>query len=115
MQHWLIGQGCPITKMALEVAQALRPQVVGFCTMLPISAGLAEVDAVFIDPGVWRRGIGRLLLIETERRAAMAGVNTLCVTPGGHAVSFYRALGFQHAGKVATEFGSAERLTKKLE
>ncbi|MCY1321210.1 hypothetical protein D9M68_181920 [compost metagenome] len=51
----------------------------------------------------------------SSRRAAMAGVNTLCVTPGGHAVSFYRALGFQHAGKVATEFGSAERLTKKLE
>ncbi len=92
----------------------LDGEVVGFCTMLPRSAEVAEVDAVFIDPGAWRQGIGRMLLIEAERRAAHAGIRTLGVTSGGYAVSFYQALGFRLSGTEMTDFGPADRLTKDV-
>lgn len=65
--------GIAVENIAHTLVAECDGQVVGFCTVLPRSADVAEVDAVFIDPGAWRQGIGRLLLIEATRRAAGAG------------------------------------------
>jgi GNAT superfamily N-acetyltransferase len=75
---------------------------------------VAEVDAVFIDPGAWRQGIGRMLLSEAEQSAADAGVRLLAVTSGGYAVRFYQALGFRLSGTEMTDFGPADRLVKGI-
>ncbi|OCP32352.1 MULTISPECIES: GNAT family N-acetyltransferase [unclassified Ensifer] len=106
--------GIVVENIAHTLVAERDGQVVGFCTVLPRSADVAEVDAVFIDPGAWRQGIGRLLLIEAMRRAAGAGIKTLGVTSGGYAVSFYQALGFQLSGSEMTDFGPAARLIKEL-
>lgn len=106
--------GIAAENIAHSLVAELDGEVVGFCTVLPTSADVAEVDAVFIDPKTWRRGIGRMLLIEAERRAAQSGIRTLGVTSGGHAVSFYQALGFRLSGTEMTDFGPADRLTKDI-
>lgn len=95
------------------VAEA-NGEVIGFCTVLPISSESAELDAIFVDPSAWRRGIGTLLLAEAEQRASSAGALKMWVTSGGYAISFYRSLGFQSAGMEITDFGPAERLVKEL-
>lgn len=101
--------------IAYSLVAEMDGEIVGFCTVLPGSATVGEVDAVFIDPDAWRQGIGRLLLSEAENLAADAGMKSLAVTSGGHAVSFYQALGFRLSGTEMTDFGSADRLMKDLE
>src|SRR5271165_2134342 len=39
-------------------------EVVGFAAVLPRDDGHAELDGLFVEPKVWRRGIGRGLLEE---------------------------------------------------
>ncbi|HEV7320946.1 MAG TPA: GNAT family N-acetyltransferase [Ensifer sp.] len=106
--------GIAAENIAHSLVAELDGHVVGFCTVLPVSADLAEVDAIFIDPDAWREGIGRMLLTAAEQRAAVVGTKALVVTSSGQAVSFYRALGFQPASVSMTDFGPAERLTKQL-
>ena len=36
--------------------------VVGFAAILPRDDGDSELDALFVEPAVWRRGIGRALI-----------------------------------------------------
>ena len=36
--------------------------IVGFATVLPRGDGNAELDALFVDPNLWKRGVGRLLV-----------------------------------------------------
>src|SRR6478609_9577927 len=36
--------------------------IVGFAAVLPRPDGNAELDALFVEPGLWKRGVGRLLV-----------------------------------------------------
>src|SRR6187397_937659 len=36
--------------------------IVGFATVLPRPDGEAELDALFVEPALWKGGIGRLLV-----------------------------------------------------
>src|SRR5947209_3735523 len=47
--------------------------IVGFAAVLPRTDGDAELDALFVEPGAWRQGVGRLLLdqcVSVARRRA---------------------------------------------
>ena len=104
----------PPENLAHTLVAEAGGRVVGFCTVLPLPGLLAEVDAVFVDPGSWRKGLGKALVIAAERRAIEDGVASLEVVSGRYAQPFYEALGFKRSGVEATRFGLAVRLTKRL-
>lgn len=74
----------------------------------------AELDALFVEPALWRRGVGRALVEAAARQAAQRGATRLRVVAGFAAEGFYRACGFIPAGTVATRFGPAQAMLLAL-
>jgi GNAT superfamily N-acetyltransferase len=67
-----------ITDGRAIVAEMLG-EIVGFAVVLPRDDGHAELDALFVEPKVWRRGIGRRLMkrrghlpAQTAQRACLS-------------------------------------------
>lgn len=68
----------------------------------PITPEQAEVLRVRVHPAMRRRGVGRLLMTELERRARHLGFAELhldTTTQQPEAVAFYRALGYREIGR----------------
>jgi GNAT superfamily N-acetyltransferase len=91
-----------------EDAQAL----LGFSAVLPRDDGDAELDGLFVEPAVWRRGVGRALVERAAQTASASGARALHVVANPRAEDFYRACGFVRTGESATRFGTA--LTMRL-
>jgi GNAT superfamily N-acetyltransferase len=92
-------------------------KIVGFSVVLPRDDGDAELDGLFVDPAVWRNGIGLALVREAERRVALdaggdnAGHRTLHVVANPRAEAFYLACGFTFTGaQTQTRFGIARTM-----
>jgi N-acetylglutamate synthase-like GNAT family acetyltransferase len=79
--------------------------IVGFAAVLPRPDGNAELDALFVDPYLWKRGVGRLLVDHCVRVAQERSSRILHVVGNPHAEGFYLACGFQATGTVDTRFG----------
>lgn len=80
-----------------------RDQIVGFCSIIAASrdddAGerTCEVTAVYVDPDLWRSGIGNELLVAALRKVAAAGgedVTLWVFAENQTALSFYSRFGF---------------------
>jgi GNAT superfamily N-acetyltransferase len=80
--------------------------IVGFAAVLPRPDGNAELDALFVDPSLWRRGLGRLLVEHCAAIARDRGARILHVVGNPHAEGFYATCGFRTTGTVATLFGA---------
>lgn len=91
----------------------LAGQVLGFAVTLP-RADHADLDGLFVEPGHWRRGIGRALVTDAESRTIKAGLGALEVVANGNALGFYARLGFVIVGTAQTLFGPASRLRRAL-
>jgi N-acetylglutamate synthase-like GNAT family acetyltransferase len=107
----------------LPLDQILKGQVfvaerdgaaVGFAAVLPREDGDTELDALFVEPQMWKRGIGRMLVEHCAANARMRGSAALRVIGNPHAEGFYRACGFEQIGTVPTRFGSGLSLRKNL-
>jgi GNAT superfamily N-acetyltransferase len=70
-------------------------------TLVP---GLGHVNAVFVDPGHWRRGIARRLLAAAEDAMRRQGYDRaqLWTLEGSPAERFYAALGWRPDGRRET-------------
>lgn len=79
--------------------------VVGFAAVEPKSDGDSELDAMFVDPHLRRRGIGRLLIEHCAGVARTRESVALCVVGNPHAEEFYIACGFKVIGTAETRFG----------
>ena len=79
--------------------------VVGFTAVLPRSDGGAEVDALFVEPHLWKQGIGRRLVDHIAEVARMREASVLHVIGNPHAEGFYISCGFRVTGTVDTRFG----------
>ena len=68
------------------------------------------VSTVFVDEEYRRKGVGKKLILEMEKRAAAMGVNTIRLdTFNWQGKEFYEALGYQSAGHYDnTEDGYSE-------
>lgn len=89
--------------------------VVGFATILRHEgAAQAELEDLFVAPEAWRRGIGKLLLAEAERRAIASGARSVHVVAGERARQFYEASGYEVTGAVMTTLAPAMELEKRL-
>ncbi|MFT3866867.1 MAG: GNAT family N-acetyltransferase [Nibricoccus sp.] len=81
-------------------------EVVGFAAILPREDGDAELDALFVEPDRWLRGIGRALVEHGCAAAKKAGAKALHVVGNPHAEVFYLSCGFEKLDTTATRFGS---------
>jgi len=87
---------------------------VGFAALLRRADGNAQLDALFVDPTAWRRGIGRALVNHCAGRARDWGSPVLFVVGNPHAEAFYQSCGFVIVGSEATLFGPALLLQRIL-
>lgn len=88
--------------------------VAGFCVVIRHSADVAELDGLFVEPGFWRRGIGRALVAHAVALARRRGATTIEVIAGPEARSFYEAQGFVVTAEVPTRFAPALAMSRTL-
>jgi len=88
--------------------------IVGFAAVLPRPDGNAELDALFVEPGLWKRGVGRLLVERCADVARSRGSRILHVVGNPHAEGFYAACGFRTTGSVETRFGAGLAMQREL-
>ena len=102
-----------ITAGGVFVAE-LDGDIVGFAAVLPRADGQTELDGLFVEPNMWRCGIGRSLVEHCERFACSLGATALHVIGNPHAKDFYVACGFEVVGEHQTRFGVGLAMQKKL-
>jgi GNAT superfamily N-acetyltransferase len=88
--------------------------IVGFAAVLPRPDGNAELDALFVEPNLWKRGVGRLLVDHCADLARQRASRILHVVGNPHAEGFYVACGFQTTGAVETRFGSGLSMQRAI-
>jgi N-acetylglutamate synthase-like GNAT family acetyltransferase len=89
-------------------------EIAGFAALLPRADGDAELDALFVDPGIRGCGIGRSLVEHCVQVARTQGAAALCVVGNPHAYDFYRACDFDVVGQTDTRFGPGLLMRKKV-
>src|SRR5258707_8925319 len=89
-------------------------QILGFCVVLPRPDGDADLDGLFVEPAIWRRGIGRRLVQEAERVAASRGAQWLFLIGNPKAQGFYQVCNFERVGVEQTRFGPGVAMRKRL-
>jgi GNAT superfamily N-acetyltransferase len=82
--------------------------------VLPREGPEMDLDGLFVEPHLWRRGIGRLLVEYSVVFARAQGSTALHVVGNPHAEEFYRACGFEMLGRVPTRFGIGLSFRKVL-
>jgi GNAT superfamily N-acetyltransferase len=79
--------------------------VKGFAAVLPRGDGDSELDGLFVEPEVWRNGVGRALIEHCCAAARSAGAASLHVVGNPHAEGFYKLCGFRLLGTKQMQFG----------
>ena len=88
--------------------------VAGFAAVIARPDGGAELDALFVEPHLWKRGIGRRLVDHAADLARRRAASFLHVIGNPHAEGFYRSCGFNVTGTVATRFGAGLEMRRPL-
>jgi GNAT superfamily N-acetyltransferase len=70
-----------------------------------------ELDGLFVEPDLWRHGIGAALVDEATHRARQSGLS-LTVVANPTARDFYEKCGFSLEGEAETRFGPALRMSR---
>jgi len=73
-----------------------------------------ELEDLFVDPPWMRQGIATQLLARLVDEVVGRGGRRIDVVANEAALAFYRSAGFVDAGRAATRFGSAPRMTRDL-
>ena len=84
--------------------------VAGFAVIV-VSADRAELEGLFVEPGLWLRGVGSLLVEYAVHEARRAGFS-LTVTAAPAAREFYERCGFSVESDAETRFGPALRMSR---
>jgi len=79
--------------------------IAGFAALVPRPDGGAELDARFVEPHLWKHGIGRRLVDHVADVARTRAATFLHVIGNPHAEGFYFSCGFRATGTVDTQFG----------
>jgi GNAT superfamily N-acetyltransferase len=92
----------------------LDGQVAGFAALLSKPDGDIELDGLFVEPDIRRRGIGRMLVQHCAQVALDRGSCALRVIGNPHAEAFYLSCGFIQTGWIETRFGPGQQMEKVL-
>jgi N-acetylglutamate synthase-like GNAT family acetyltransferase len=88
--------------------------LVGFAALYVRKDGDAELDGLFVEPDMWRRGVGRTLVEASAKRAGALGARKLSTVGNPHAEGFYLRLGFRITGTFETRFGTGLLMERPL-
>jgi len=88
--------------------------IVAFSAILPRDDGDTELDALFVEPSIQRRGVGRKLIEHCSEIARSMGSRALHVVGNTHAKQFYLSCGFTIVGSFETRFGLALLMRRTL-
>ena len=88
--------------------------VAGFAAVLPRPDGGAELDALFVEPHLWKHGIGRRLVDHIADVARVRAASFLHVIGNPHAEGFYLSCGFRVTGTADTRFGAGLNMRRPL-
>jgi N-acetylglutamate synthase-like GNAT family acetyltransferase len=88
--------------------------VAGFAAVVPRDSAAMDLDALFVEPALWRQGIGRVLIDHCVDFAGRQGMTALHVIGNPHAEHFYRACGFEMVGTTETRFGAGLLFVRPL-
>jgi N-acetylglutamate synthase-like GNAT family acetyltransferase len=88
--------------------------IVGFAAVEARTDGNSELDALFVDPNMRRRGIARSLLERCAEVARARESAALYVVGNPHARDFYIACGFDVIGTSETRFGAGLLMRMKV-
>jgi len=89
-------------------------EIVGFAATEPRPDGDCELDALFVEPIMQRRGVGRALVEHSAEIGRKEGATYLHVVGNPHAKSFYLACGFELIGTTETRFGPGLSMRRAL-
>ena len=84
----------------------LRGRMVGFAALVG-----AELDGLFVEPHLWRHGIGAALVDAVTHEARRQGL-AVTVIANPAARGFYERCGFAYEGEEQTRFGPGLRMTR---
>jgi GNAT superfamily N-acetyltransferase len=88
--------------------------IVGFAAVLPRPDGEAELDALFVEPHLWKAGVGRRLVNHAAELARASGAAFLHVIGNPHAEGFYVSCDFRVSGTSETRFGAGLTMRRRL-
>jgi len=80
--------------------------IAGFAAMVG-----GELDGLFVEPELWRRGLGASLVEAATHEARREGLS-LTVIANPAARTFYEKCGFRIEGEAETRFGPALRMSR---
>ncbi len=75
----------------------------GFYILAHDAGTVWDVEQFFVEPGLVRQGVGRALMDHLKTKAAALGATGLRVESDPHAEPFYRLMGFEPVGQVASD------------
>ena len=88
------------------IVAELDHKIAGFAAVVG-----GELDGLFVEPDLWGRGIGRVLVDAATNEARNRGL-ALKVIANPRARRFYEHCGFSVEGEVQTRFGPGLRMMK---
>lgn len=87
------------------------PAIAGFCHLSDSrdenADGVAEITSIYLDPGTWRRGLGRRLMsaaVDCATRKGKRAITLWVIEENLAARRFYEAIGFVADGATKQEF-----------
>ena len=93
------------------VVAEIDGRIAGFAVVLD-DEGTAELDGLFVEPELWRQGVGSALLEEAVHQARSRGLSLMTVVANPGARDFYERCGFTVEGSAETRFGPALRMSR---
>lgn len=102
--------------MWLAEAAETGGRILGFVSLEPgpVDTQTVMLDGLFVEPDLWRHGLGRALLAHACERARASGALSMEVLANTHALAFYRREGFESLGEEPQRFGVAHRMRRQL-
>ncbi len=98
----------------VRVAVGQGGELLGFAVLADGTAGVCELEDLFVDPAVMRQGFGRALVEDAAARAILAGYREMTVVAHPRTFAFYESVGFVSGEPVSTRFGPAVQLRRRL-
>lgn len=99
----------------VQVAQDNSSKVVGVVWVTPTALqGIALLQGLYVDPGLWRRGIGRGLFGAAVARASEFKAGAIVINAEPSAEGFYKRMGATRIGEVPFYFSPETVLPQLL-
>ncbi len=115
IQHW--NRDLTISPELIAEADVFLAEdegaILGFYALV-VKDGKAELDHMWVSPKHIGRGIGKELFIHSMRRAAAEAIEEVEILSDPNAAGFYKRMGAEPLGQVASEIEGQPRVLPRL-